>query len=945
MLERRSHTALAGLILLAGLVIFFSPVLFGRELYFFQDLKRIFLPIEHEYRQRMLAGELPQWSPFFVFGQPLLAWGQWGFFALPHVLGRLLLPPLALLNALIIFYVVMLAGGTFIFARKLGWPPPAALLSAAALGLSGFVTGHLHHINFLANIAWIPWGLWLVHSLFSEWRWWKVALLGLLCGHIFWAGHGQLSAMVVVLILSAAIWCGIWNWRRWQWRIPLALLLLFLLTFKISSLYLSPVRAYVPESDRADGLSREDRIYSSYPPYYLATWIFPTFFGDNSRYWGPAGFQSMSGYIFPTLVFLACFALLRKPWQRNHIFWLLLGIGGALLAMGGYTPLYDAIFSRPPFNTLAIPSRFLLYVDLALALLAGSGLRLLLARPSPLFATAALALTVGFFSPVLFIPSHFHPLLRWRELIAQETVHFILLIFSAFLLLSLAFIGRYFRRLRAGLAIVFVLITFANLIYTGRKIVPRTPRTQIAPLQPLLSHLDATRPPARLYADDNLYLLRPFPYPYPRKQLRNSPRLTEGVEIIQAVRPRADNWSGLSVQIGTQPSTLPHQLKVAVFDEQKNLLRTASVRIDQWLNWEWVQVNWQPLRHTRGRLFFLAFHADAGAIADAIVLKLRPRKWDPLPANVQIWRDKIRTASPPLEVNLRLRYSSSRTYDREWAYLAHHLSVFYQLGTARWLGSLPLRLSAAYADLYGDNVPVHPDDPHSTRFREHNNLLSLAGVKYVVLASPKDEPEHLSHFGYSLQGEWLVGDEMIRLYENPAVLPRAFLVQKVTADRDVGTVYNLVSALNFRPHQEAIVQGRAEDFAALPQTTPAHGKVVWKDYRPEYLRLEVDTPTPSLLVVAEAWAKGWTARIDGSPAAIVPTNLAFRGVLIPAGKHTVEMLYRTPGLAQGVREVKEGIFISVLLVGGEIIWRLRRAKTKLKPAPNHNQPGRQASLR
>lgn len=56
--------------------------------------------------------------------------------------------------------------------------------------------------------------------------------------------------------------------------------------------------------------------------------------------------------------------------------------------------------------------------------------------------------------------------------------------------------------------------------------------------------------------------------------------------------------------------------------------------------------------------------------------------------------------------------------------------------------------------------------------------------------------------------------------------------------------------------------------------------------------LIVETRGPAgILVVAETWAPGWSARVDGNPAPLIPVNLAFRGVPVPPGPHRVVFRY------------------------------------------------------
>jgi uncharacterized membrane protein YfhO len=49
-------------------------------------------------------------------------------------------------------------------------------------------------------------------------------------------------------------------------------------------------------------------------------------------------------------------------------------------------------------------------------------------------------------------------------------------------------------------------------------------------------------------------------------------------------------------------------------------------------------------------------------------------------------------------------------------------------------------------------------------------------------------------------------------------------------------------------------------------------------------------------VVRDLTAPGWRAKVNGTPNAIVPANVSFRGVPLPAGKHQVTLTYTPPGL-------------------------------------------------
>jgi len=65
-------------------------------------------------------------------------------------------------------------------------------------------------------------------------------------------------------------------------------------------------------------------------------------------------------------------------------------------------------------------------------------------------------------------------------------------------------------------------------------------------------------------------------------------------------------------------------------------------------------------------------------------------------------------------------------------------------------------------------------------------------------------------------------------------------------------------------------------------------------------RLELRAQGPGLLVVAEAWDEGWSARLDGQDAVIHRVNHFQMGVVLPAGVHILVLEYRAPGFVLGI---------------------------------------------
>ncbi|MGB9872691.1 MAG: YfhO family protein, partial [Anaerolineae bacterium] len=71
-------------------------------------------------------------------------------------------------------------------------------------------------------------------------------------------------------------------------------------------------------------------------------------------------------------------------------------------------------------------------------------------------------------------------------------------------------------------------------------------------------------------------------------------------------------------------------------------------------------------------------------------------------------------------------------------------------------------------------------------------------------------------------------------------------------------------------------------------------------YGPNDVVLFVETDAPALLVLSDTYYSGWRATLDGEITSIYQTNAAFRGVIVPPGRHRVEMHFRPRSLIVGL---------------------------------------------
>jgi len=161
-------------------------------------------------------------------------------------------------------------------------------------------------------------------------------------------------------------------------------------------------------------------------------------------------------------------------------------------------------------------------------------------------------------------------------------------------------------------------------------------------------------------------------------------------------------------------------------------------------------------------------------------------------------------------------------------------------------------------------------------------VLGLMNVGYLLSSQPIPE-EKLA--GSPFREEMLLAEHHV--YGNRAALPRFFLVGKLRRVQGMAEAVAQLKNADSDPAHEAIVEGAV---TSLPQEG-AEGSVVTREYGLDRLTLDVSADRPSYLVTSETAYPGWSAWVDGQPQEIYTTNVAFRGMPVPAGRHVVSMRF------------------------------------------------------
>jgi hypothetical protein len=161
----------------------------------------------------------------------------------------------------------------------------------------------------------------------------------------------------------------------------------------------------------------------------------------------------------------------------------------------------------------------------------------------------------------------------------------------------------------------------------------------------------------------------------------------------------------------------------------------------------------------------------------------------------------------------------------------------------------------------------------------------------------------------------------LEVYRNKRALPRAFLAGGLELTPDVEEMLGRMAKSDFDPMRLALTERLPSGVSPMPETAPV-GRATVTSRASTRVTVEVDAGQESVLVLSDAYYPGWTAKIDGRTAEIFPAYSVFRGLVVPAGKSTVEYEYR-PG------SFYAGLWISCLalaLSAAYACFRLRRSR-------------------
>lgn len=808
------------------------------------------VPIRHFAVSSLRGGDWPLWNPQTLGGTPFTYNTQAGLFY-PLSLLFYLLPLPAAWDAVILLQMVL--GGLFMqaYLRRLGVARAAAVFGAWLFLFNGVMVVWLEWQVVHAAVVWLPLQLWLVERLLAApdapaAR--RAALAAGVAVALPWLnGHWNWTLYLSLLLGAYLLWRGVGLWRGGNKTLPpgrMALLLLpVLVGIGLAAVQIVPAVVYLAQSHRAPftWAEAQARGLGRIP----AILFVPDFYGHPvAQTWhGPPemNYNEATAYVGVLPWLLAALALWRRRDGMTR-FWGAVLVVGLLWTLG--TPAYRLLHALPVFDGL-FPSRAAVLVSVSAAVLAAFGLDQLMATRKMRGDGAVVALVAGGMAAVVVgtvgvIRPNLAPL-------RPDLLTFAALLVGSLVIVAGRRVGRLSPAALAAAALLWLAVDLGQF-GLGYNTIGRT--ADFYPPTAVDRFLQAQPGPLRIAS------------------------LPQG----EAYPPNASLMAGIANLSGYEPG-VPANV-VAYLDAAEG---GPTIRFDRKLLP--LDAVASPLLDALNVRYIVTTGDRFGTTAQPVAPAPAVAAWYPLTPDSAVGQSltvpdaglqRIDVPVQPGDGTLTLRVLS-----RDAAYEFAHATV--DVATV------------------SDGTASFAVTPFPSEWGR-DFYVSLEADAPVALGRSADGPLALQAF-YLPRPDLVFEDGRTRVYANPGAFARAWVVgQAEVADSAESALTAVVAAQDALDRRVIIEPGRTPlpDWAPTdPAAAGVPGSVRVDAVSNNRLRLHAELDAPGYVVVADNFYPGWRARVDGAPAPLYRANAVMRAVPLPAGSHTVEMVFRPPDFFAG----------------------------------------------
>lgn len=219
------------------------------------------------------------------------------------------------------------------------------------------------------------------------------------------------------------------------------------------------------------------------------------------------------------------------------------------------------------------------------------------------------------------------------------------------------------------------------------------------------------------------------------------------------------------------------------------------------------------------------------------------------------------------------------------------LSAYYHRSIG---GYHPAKLSI-YQDLIEHQLYNYPNCP---------GVINMLNTKYII------EPDSTGH-------------DMV--VTNKAAAGDAWFVKTIQFEPTPEAVMNALNTFN--PTETAVLFSKDKEAVQLPAAANPADAVYLVENKNDELTYQSKATTPRFAVFSEIYYnRGWKAYIDNKEMPIIRTNYALRGLVVPAGAHTIRFAFHPTSFYLGLKVANIAGVLFVILLLTVIFLTYKRSK-------------------
>lgn len=954
------------MVAIAPLVYFWPALREGRALS--PDDGVIFnIPLRVAAANLIRSGNLPLWNPYMFCGLPLHGAAQAGLL-FPLNWFYVISSPRVATNLMMLSTYMVAAVGAYLYARRAGADIPGAIATSLIWQWCAFMVEQIGHTNIVHTAAVLPWLLWSVDGYLATGERKRGFLIVALLALQIFAGHQQTFAYSLLLV---SVYALVMAQTLPQARKRLGAVAIFILAgLALAAVQILPTFELLRNSLRANATYEFFGSFSM-PPRFVQTFLAPYVLGGGNGvlfrapYIERPFFGEYAAYAGLLTLMLGATALVLRRDVRTKFWAIVFGVA-LFMAIGRFMPfrLYEVLYHVPVLNLFRGPTRHLMEIHFALAVLAGRGLTAIRSSsrnralfPATIIAGAVFLLTL--LNVTWWRPSAFHLAREIPVSLLRAPELFLPVVIAALSAAALWMFARsHSRRTLIGLFLVLAL----DLFLYGQGSAWRThspgPQSELWQKPESVNFLRDLQPSSATPQFRILTQDVPFdpglPVPAPNEEGAGALALQPDTYMMYGIE-NAAGYDGFGL---SRYSRMAGDMKVwGELTDAEGTLRGNSRALDL-LNVRYLLARSPGTAAAKQATFPPATATYGGQHFDSSDLGLRPlksgRKLSFALPSTEIdhialltnlsWSNDVPDHTTVAKIELVAQDGKTFSFDlragdhtSEWAYdrsdirsrIKHKrapVATSYTVDDARekyeahtYVSSftLPARTVITSGSITVAALANAPDLSLSvTRITlsggEHAFPLKREWFTEQGSSQSSDSaPNPLASQRWKKIAE--VKDATI--FENARVLPRVWLASEVKVLPDP-EVLNVIRDGKFPdgkawdPGQTALTEDRV-DFAPAPRDPNASSELLLFD--PNSVIVKTKSAQPSILILSANHFPGWRAYIDGSFVTNLRVDYNLRGVVLPAGEHTVEFIYRP-------KSVLIGAVISLLTLIGLVIW-------------------------